>query len=159
MFIVKSIRVQIDPRNVDRTAIHQAMATRYREIVRGNFGYTGIDRPTPWKQLSGRYRNWLANTGRAGRVDIARGIATLIRSGRLFGSISAKWDSNKGTVGSYNVPYANIQQFGGVSRTSFDGKPITIPPRPFFPFFASGNPTSYAQSEMTRVAIKAAKFK
>jgi len=154
---ITSIKIQIDAAAiVDKTAVHRAMANRYRDIVRANFGFSGIDRPTPWRPLSDRYRNYLSRMGKAKPSDARRGVATLFRTGRLFASIRASSDSQAGHVISDGVPYNIIQQFGGFIRRAFDNKPITIPPRPYFPFYRDGRPTAYAQSEMERVAKEAA---
>jgi len=141
MVSVKDITVKIDPRNIDRTPIHRAMANRYLQIVQNAIGEDGFGRPAPWAPLSPRY---------ARRVNPP--VPTLYRSGRMYRGIRIlEVNSDHATVVSSGTPYSAVHQWGNPAKN--------LPARQFFPIQPNGEPTQRAVQEMTRVAIKAAKFK
>lgn len=123
-----------DIKLVDKTAIHRAMAKRYRQIVLGAFGVNGQHRPTTWSPLSDAYAKRIAKQG-------GTPVPTLYRRGAIFRSINDFASPEKGSVFTFNE-IAAFHQFG----TS------KMPARPIFPFFRDGTPTPYAQQEVTRAA-------
>ena len=137
---VENIRVQIDPRIIDKTSINRAMALRYADMVLQTFGASGTGRPSEWPALSSAY---------AKRVSPP--VPTLYRSGNLAHSIEASWDREAGHVrcgtGKIGV-IAYAHQFGVPSRN--------LPARPFFPIQPNGQPTQAAQDAMQKTATEAA---
>jgi hypothetical protein len=146
---VKSITVNIDPRQIDRKPVHEAMAKAYLKLVQGTFGPSGLNRESEWPALSPRYKKRLEREKNpfGGRFLVP----TLYRSGALFRHIGMSANSDSGTVFSRGLPYSAIHQWGNPSRN--------LPRRPFFPFDSSGNPTPQAVQVVTDAAMKAVKFK
>ena len=148
---VTNIRVSIDASKIiDKTKIHKAMALRMQKLTQSTFGPDGNNRVSPWPVLSS---STVATAKRKERktpwyVGLP---ATLFRTGALFRSIIASWGRDKGTVSTDN-PYAAVHQYGLPMK---NGK--SMPWRPFFPLQRNGQPTAFAQREMERVAIDAAK--
>ena len=113
-----------------RQPVQAAMAERFFDITRSNFGATGVDRPTEWPALSPRY---------AKRVD--RDYATLFVSGVLESSVQWASSPSEAIVWTDNE-YAPAHQWG-------DGH---IPARPFMPIYRTGDLTPFAQAECVQAA-------
>lgn len=101
-----------------RQEIQGAMGEKYFEVVRGNFGDVGLDRPITWLPLSWSYAQ------RVGRLH-----ATLYVTGRLEQAV--KFDNSSPeecviSVSKSDVPYALAHQYGYELSN--------LPPRPYFPF-------------------------
>jgi phage gpG-like protein len=121
------------PRRVTR-----AMARRFWEITRNNFGSAGEDRPEVWSPLSQSYIRQLIRKG------IGPLIPTLLRRGLLMNSIRLTSSGKTAEVWTDN-PYAMAHQFGY-------GK---IPRRAYFPVVSRENEsearlTPYAESEVLK---------
>lgn len=94
--------------------IQAAMAGKFLEITRMNFGSVGYERPTTWDLLTKSYAK------KVGRAE-----ATLFVTGTLFGAIKQEnsEDCSKVSVSDSDVPYATVHQYGGKN----------MPARPYFP--------------------------
>ena len=109
--------------------VQGAGAEAYFTIVRGNFGDTGIDRPTSWLPLSWAYAQ-----------QVKRAHATLFVTGRLENAV--KFDNSNPQEGVVSVsdsdcPYALAHQYGY--------PPKNLPARPYFPFSPeTGETTPFA---------------
>ena len=111
------------------------MASRYAEVVRGNFGREGVDRPAVWPPLSPAYAR-----------KVNRTYATLYVSGALFDAVKVDAAAGRVSASNADVPYATVHQTGGGNN---------IPPRPYFPILDNGNPTEYAVAEVLDAAERA----
>lgn len=118
-----------------REPIQAAMAERYFEIVRSNFGDFGVDRPTEWAPLTSKYAK------RVGRDN-----ATLFVTGKLESAVHMESgpDSARVFISSDEAPSALAHQYGYA--------PSGIPPRPYFPIDANGNPTWFSQMQVEEAA-------
>lgn len=120
-----------------RPAAHAAMGQRFHEIVLGNFGIAGVDRPMSWAPLSPAYAK-----------KVGREIATLFVSGRLKDSImvgGANADSITVSVSNSSVPYATVHQNGGKN----------MPARPYFPIDENGQVMPWTESQIVEAAALA----
>jgi phage gpG-like protein len=120
-----------------RPAVHAAMGQRFYEMVQGNFGIAGVDRPMAWAPLSPDYAR-----------KVRREIATLDLTGRLRSAIlvgGAYGESITVSVSDSSVPYATVHQTGG----------IRMPKRPYFPIDDRGEVLPYTASQVTEAAAKA----
>lgn len=120
----------------NRQRIQGAMGEKYFEIVRGNFGEVGVDRPITWLPLSWSY---------AQRVK--RSHATLFVTGKLESAI--KFDNSNPdeaviSVSTSEIPYAAAHQFGYPAHG--------LPARPYFPF----NPDTGETMPFTMQLVKEA---
>lgn len=121
--------------------VNRAMGMRFRDITLRNFGQTGAHRASPWPPYARNYPKWGKKKGDP---------ATLIRTGRLMGSIRV--DSNNDSyaeVYSEGLPYADRHQFGHKQT----------PARPYYPMLAmrgmgSEQLTPYAVQELETAAMK-----
>jgi phage gpG-like protein len=113
-----------------KVPIQAAMAGRFREIVMGNFGETGTDRPEEWPTLSPKYAK------RVGRDE-----ATLFVTGTLMDSVEIDPYNPDAAVVSTKCPYAMAHQYG-------EGN---MPKRPFFPM-TDLELTPYAEQQVMEAA-------
>lgn len=124
--------------------VQNSMAARYQQIVRRNFGFTGIDRPRKWALLSPSY---------ARRVH--RKVATLHVTGALKAAV--KTENTSGSkparvfASNADVPYALAHQYGNPKNN--------LPARPYFPMKSDGTPTPYTRAEMEKIAERETKNK
>jgi phage gpG-like protein len=109
-----------------------AMAQRFWQITRSNFGYFGIDRPYTWPPLSARYSR-----------KVGRTVATLIVSGHLRDSVHIE-DGNKVVVNSDDCPYALAHAYGS--------RKTNLPPRMYFPIDAQGQPLPWTAEQLAQAA-------
>ena len=117
-----------------------AMAEQYRDIVIGNLGPSGIDRPFAWAPLSNRAPYFYAQT-------VGRSYATLYETGKLASSI--RMDNSSAQAATVSVSeddcsYAVMHQFGY--------PPKNLPARPYFPF----DPQTGETTAFTLNAVKEA---
>lgn len=120
-----------------RPQVQAAMGQRFYEVVMGNFGVAGVDRPHSWAPLSPAY---------AARVG--REIATLHVTGALKSAVmvgGSYGDSVTVEVNDSSVPYATAHQYG-------KGR---MPARPYFPVDGDGNVMPYTVSQVVEAAEKA----
>jgi phage gpG-like protein len=118
-----------------------AMAERFFELTRENFGESGVDRPNEWPPLSEKY---------AKRVK--RDYATMFLSGEL--ELSFQWDGSNLQYAEVwsDSPYAVVHNDGDSSRN--------IPARPVFPIIGkSDDPqarlTDFAEQQILEAANQA----
>lgn len=121
-----------------KVAAQGAMAEKFLEITRENFGDEGVDRPNEWPALSPKY---------AKRVK--RDHATLFLSGDLETSITFDASNPDYAEVSTANPYASAHQFGNP-----DGN---LPARGFFPLTneydgADAQLTEFAEAEVLKAA-------
>ena len=116
-----------------RQPMQAAMAEKFYEITRNNFGMSGEDRPTEWPPLSERY---------AKKVD--RDYATLFVSGDLEASINWSAANQEYSEVWSDSPLATVHQWG-------EGR---CPARPFMPILKSGELTEYARLQVTDAALQ-----
>ncbi len=110
----------------ERQSILRKVGAKFKYLAVQNFGYSGTDRPSPWKPLSKDY---------AKRVK--RSTATLDLSGELLRSIRVSPPTNTSIEVYTNNTYAEAHQ---------NGRPAgNLPKRPFFPIDSAGNATARAQ--------------
>lgn len=119
--------------------IQGAMGEILFEIVRENFGETGIDRPSTWPELSSKYAK-----------KVGRDYATLHLKGDLESAV--KFDNSNPeyaqvSVSDSDVPYAAAHQWGTAH----------LPARPFFPIDEYGQLTEFAAQEVIAAAQEEAK--
>jgi hypothetical protein len=120
-----------------RPVVNAAMGQRFYELVQGNIGVAGVDRPMSWAPLSPAYAR-----------KVGRTIATLNLTGDLRSAImvgGAEGESVTVSVSDSDVPYATIHQTGGVR----------MPKRPYFPIDDNGKILPYTASEVVAAASKA----
>ena len=108
--------------------IQSAMARAYVDVVAGNLGNSGVDRPSIWPPLSERYAKKMGRT-----------YATLYVTGALAGAIKVDDSSEEQStvsVSDDDCPYAVAHQYGYPPRN--------LPARPYFPFDPqTGETTSF----------------
>lgn len=124
----------LDDRDIVR--IQGAMAERFFEITRNNFGFSGEDRPIEWEPLKDeKYAK-----------KVGRDYASLFLTGDLESSINIDTSQVSGAVVWIDdgQPYAQVHQWGYEEGG--------IPARPFFPMFPDGSFTSYTFNEVTQAA-------
>lgn len=123
-----------------RTAVQDAMAREYYDVVYDNIGDNGVDRPIPWPALSPRY---------AAKVN--RSHATLFVNGTLLNAIRlGLGDPEEATVSvnDADCPYAVAHQYGYPPRN--------LPARPYFPFDPfSGETTPNTLERVRETAARA----
>lgn len=114
--------------------VQGAMAERFFEIVRSNFGDVGVDRPADWAPLSPKYAK-----------RVGRDHATLFVTGRLEAAVKMENTQEAGrvSISDSDVPYATVHQYGGGNN---------IPARPYFPIDNAGNPTTFTQAQVEDAA-------
>lgn len=120
-----------------RPAVHAAMGQEFYEMVQGNFGIAGVDRPMAWAPLSHDYAK-----------KVGREIATLDLSGALRSAIMISGHEGDGVtveVSNSSVPYATIHQTGGRN----------MPKRPYFPIDDRGEVLPYTRSQVVEAASRA----
>jgi hypothetical protein len=118
-----------------RPGIEAAMAERFFEIVRSNFGDFGVDRPIEWAPLTSRYAK-----------KVGRDNATLFITGKLESAVHMETGPDGGRVfiSSDEAPSALAHQYGYA--------PNGIPPRPYFPITESGGITWFTQMQVEEAA-------
>lgn len=121
--------------------VQGAMAEKYFEIVRSNFGQFGVDRPIEWAPLSDR-----SAIGREYIKKVGRTYATLFVTGQMESSVGFEANEERGRVFVDNsiCDYAVQHQDGDPSRN--------LPPRPFFPLENDGSTTQFTQEKVTEAA-------
>jgi phage gpG-like protein len=115
--------------------VQNAMAEKFFQIVRLNFGNFGIDRPIEWPPLSPAYAK-----------KVGREHATLFVSGALEAAVKtdSSPESSRVYVSDSDVSYATSHQWGVPSRN--------LPARPFFPVDAQGDVTPFTFQEVQQSA-------
>jgi len=119
-----------------RPKVNEAMGQRFYELVQGNFGIAGVDRPMAWAPLSPAYAK-----------SVGRQIATLDLTGALRSAIMVGGNMGQGitvSVSNSSVPYATIHQTGG----------LRMPARPYFPIDENGEVLPYTVSQIVEVVAK-----
>lgn len=120
-----------------RPVVLEAMGDRTKELVLGNFGIAGADRPMAWAPLSPAYAK-----------KVGREIATLKLSGALIDSIKqggSEGESVTVSVSDSDIPYASVHQTGG----------RRMPKRPYFPIDDSGKVLDWSKSQIVEAAQNA----
>jgi phage gpG-like protein len=124
-------------------AVQAAMAEMYRDIVIGNLGPSGVDRPITWEPLSNR-----SAVGRAYIQKVGRTYATLYETGKLASAIrmdNSSVEQSTVSVSDEDCEYAVKHQYGF--------PPQNLPARPYFPFDPmTGETTPYTLAAMQQVA-------
>lgn len=118
-----------------KSPVEDAMAEKFFQMVRLNFGNFGIDRPIEWAPLSPAYAK------RVGREH-----ATLFLSGSLEAAIKIESnpDVSRVFVTDNDVPYALAHQYGSEKKN--------LPARPFFPIDQNGVVMPFTLAEVQRSA-------
>jgi phage gpG-like protein len=119
----------------NRTFMHEAIGNALVALTKRAFTESAV-RPSAWAPLYGGSASTLYKSG------------TLAKSVRLISTTASAVQ-----LGS-DRKYAAIHQFGGIIRAKPGGylklpggiyrKKVTIPARPYFPFYADGRPTPAA---------------
>lgn len=120
-----------------RPAVLGAMGERFEQIVHGNFGIAGVDRPNAWAPLSPAYAK-----------KVGREIATLRLTGALEAAIKrggSEGESVTVSVSDSDVPYATVHQTGGVR----------MPKRPYFPIGDDGQVLDWTERQVVEAAADA----
>ena len=102
-----------------KTSVQGAMAGRFLELTRENFGQSGTNRPIGWENL--RSKKYAKRVG--------RDYATLFLSGELFDSLKIETSSPDHAAVWTENEYANTHQWGDESRN--------IANRPFMPLYGN----------------------
>jgi phage gpG-like protein len=115
-----------------------AMAAAYVDVVAGNLGNTGVDRPFAWAPLSPAYAKKMGRTH-----------ATLYVTGDLARAV--KVDNSLAqhstvSVSDDDVPYATAHQYGY--------PPHNLPARPYFPFDPTTGETTPFTLELVQQAAQ-----
>jgi phage gpG-like protein len=119
-----------------RPAVQSAMAEAYYDVVYGNIGEAGVDRPIFWPPLSKRYAD-----------KMSRSHATLFVNGQLLNAIKLDNSSDEQStvsVSDQDCPYAVAHQYGYPPRN--------LPARPYFPF----DPQTGETTAFTMALVQAA---
>lgn len=119
-----------------RPAVNEAMGRRFYEMVQGNFGVAGVDRPMAWAPLSPAYAK-----------KVGREIATLDLTGALRSAVMIggfEGESVTVSVSDSDVPYATVHQNGS----------WRMPKRPYFPIDDTGKVLPYTESQVVEAAQK-----
>lgn len=119
-----------------RPRVQAAMAEAYYDVVYGNIGDVGVDRPLFWPPLSKHYAE-----------KVNRSHATLFVSGQLLNAIKLDTSSDEQStvsVSDQDCPYAVAHQYGY--------PPKNLPARPYFPF----DPSTGETTPFTMMAVQAA---
>lgn len=124
-----------------KIAGQSAMAEKFFELTRENFGSEGIDRRVEWPALSPKY---------AKRVK--RDYATLFLSGDLESSLTWEGSNPEYAEVFSDNPYAMAHQFGNPSGN--------LPSRPFMPLTnvaeaENAELTDFAEAEVLKAAENA----
>ena len=123
--------------------VQAAMAEMYRDIVIGNLGPSGVDRPITWEPLSNR-----STVGRAYIKQVGRSYATLYETGKLASAIrmdNSSVEQSTVSVSDEDCEYAVKHQYGF--------PPQNLPARPYFPFDPQTvETTPYTLDAMRQVA-------
>lgn len=117
-----------------RPALLDAMSARFIEVVHGNFGIAGVDRPNAWAPLSPAYAR-----------KVGREVATLRVTGALESAIKRggfEGDSVTVSVSDSDVPYATVHQTGGTR----------MPKRPYFPIDDQGEVLDWTRGQVVEAA-------
>ena len=125
-----------------RLFVHEAMARRCKEVVIGNFGIAGVDRPWSWQPLTPEYAK-----------KVKRTIATLFVSGDMQEAVDIRVGVNRGQVYLSDdvIPYATAHHDGNPKgNRSHPG----LPARRVFPITGGGNVLPYTVSQVKEAAIK-----
>lgn len=120
-----------------RPALLDAMSGRFLEVVHGNFGIAGVDRPNQWAPLSPAYAK-----------KVGREIATLRLTGALEAAIvrgGFEGDSVTVSVSNSDVPYATVHQTGSTR----------MPKRPYFPIDDQGEVLDWTRGQVIESAQEA----
>lgn len=119
-----------------RPKVNAAMGQRFYDLVQGNFGVAGVDRPMAWAPLSPAYAK-----------KVGREIATLDLTGALRSAImigGSEGESVTVSVSDSSVPYATVHQNGS----------WRMPKRPYFPIDDTGKVMPYTAGQVTEAAQK-----
>jgi len=119
-----------------RPKVNAAMGQRFYELVQGNFGVAGVDRPMAWAPLSPAYAK-----------KVGREIATLDLTGALRSAVmigGSEGESVTVSVSDADVPYATVHQNGS----------WRMPKRPYFPIDDTGKVMPYTAGQVTEAAQK-----
>lgn len=111
--------------NSIKVEVQGAMADAFYEVVMGNFGTLGFDRPWDWAPLSPAYAR-----------KVGRSYATLFVTGALKDSVkheSVNPDAASVWVSDGDVPYATAHHYGVASKN--------LPARRVFPVDLAGHVT------------------
>ena len=117
-----------------------AMAAAYVDVIAGNLGESGVDRPFAWAPLSPAYAK-----------KVGRTHATLYVTGELARAVKVD-DSlaqhSTVSVSDEDCPYAVAHQYGYPPRN--------LPARPYFPFDPQTGETTPFTLELVQQAAEAA---
>jgi phage gpG-like protein len=121
-------------------SMQAAMAAAYVDVIAGNLGDSGVDRPFAWPPLSPAYAK-----------KVGRSHATLYVTGELARAV--KTDNSLGNHSTVSVsdddcPYAVAHQYGYPPRN--------LPARPYFPFDPQTGETTPFTLELVQQAAEAA---
>lgn len=129
--------------------VQAAMAERYHEIVLGNLGIAGLDRPYAWPPLSNR-----SKVGRAYIQKVGRTYATLLETGALARAIKmdkATSDHAEVYQSTDSAPYAIEVQLGNPKKN--------LPPRLAFPMQPDGSARPWTLGQIKAAAERAVEAK
>ena len=123
-----------------KRAVHRAMARKFWEMTRANFGTSGRYRPSDWAALSESYLKKLKRKSFGTPL-----VPTLLRAGTLINSIRLRADERAGVVWT-DIPYAGVHQFG-------EGH---VPARPYFPVFGGKDGSQATLTDKAELEIRIA---
>lgn len=115
-------------------SVLRAMGAKLSFLTYQNFGFSGKDRPEPWRRLTAKY---------AKRVK--RDSATLDLKGRLLRSLRLGQPQGNRITVTADCEYASFHQFGNPKNN--------LPRRAFFPVTLSGQLTPFAQRQISQAAV------
>ncbi len=116
--------------------VQAAMAAAFYEIVMGNFGTIGTDRPWDWSPLSPAYAR-----------KVGRSYATLHVTGALQASVkqdATSPDAASVSMSDADVPYATAHHYGVPGRN--------LPARRVFPLDLAGHVTQFSSDYVVDAA-------
>lgn len=123
--------------NLVKSDVQLAMGVAFFDIVKGNFGFLGIDRPDEWAPLSPAYAK-----------KVKRTYATLEVTGKMMNAVKLDnndFDASHVSLSNDDVAYATAHHYG----TS------KLPVRRVFPIDSQGEVMPYTAGEVTNAAIAA----
>ena len=121
-------------------SMQAAMAAAYADVIAGNLGDRGVDRPFPWAPLSPGYAR-----------KVGRSHATLYVTGEMARAVKVDdslGDHSTVSMDSNDCPYGVAHQYGYPPRN--------LPARPYFPFDPTTGRTTPFTLELVQQAAEAA---
>lgn len=126
-----------------RRVLLSRMIGTFQDITQSNFGDDGQHRPMPWPMLDEDYAHEWKYGDTTPTLMMSDEMHSLRNSDvpHLIDCFEVNLTSRQASITNLSE-YADAHQFG-----------YGIPARPYYPIDEAGNPTPYAEAELTKVAM------